>query len=164
MKRLFFFVLLLFVFFLCEGQKKTRKEREELRMKEVQELIDSGEYVFTASHALPMSGTSIYLDAWYDLTITGDSACAYLPYYGVAYQADYGDREGGIKFEEPYRKYTVETTKSGKQISFEIKEGRELYKISLSVSEMGYATLFVTCLNRQPIRFYGTIQEIEPPR
>jgi len=164
MKRLVIIFFSLFVVFLCEGQKTTRKEREARRMEEVQELIRLGEYVFTASHALPMSGTSVYLDAWYDLTIKGDSAFAYLPYYGIAYQAEYGDREGGIKFEEPLRDYKVETTKSGKEISFEIKDTNELYKITLSVSEIGYANLYVTCFKRQPIRFYGTIQKIENTR
>jgi hypothetical protein len=141
--------------------KELRIEKEANKIELIKNLLDSRNYVFNATHALPMGGSSIFLNSSYDLTIKGDSVYSYLPYFGVAYQAEYGDRNGGIQFEEPVGDYSVESSKSGKQIRFKVKAPKDSYQFLLSVSDLGYANLQVTCNNRQPINFYGTIEEVE---
>ena len=165
MKRILIITCLILLFYpgfpqeMKKSRKDIRAERESKRIEKINTLLDSRNYVFNATHALPMGGTSIYLTSSYDLTIIGDSVEAFLPFFGVAYQAEYGGRDGGIKFSEPIREYTVEPTKAGKMIKIEVKAPKDIYRMTLSASRLGYATLQVTCNNRQPIQFYGTIEE-----
>ena len=144
-----------------KSRKEVRMERNSNRIGQVKTMVDAKNYIFDATHAIPLGGSSFYLNYPYDLTVKGDSAFAYLPYFGVAYfVTGYGDVDGGIEFKEPIKDYLVEPTKTGKQISFEVKAPKDTYYFLLSVSKLGYATLEVTCINRQPIQFYGSIEEI----
>src|SRR6266542_2128373 len=63
----------------------------------VQNFINSKEFVFKAQTVLPMSGASRQLTSEYDVKFLGDSIVAYLPYFGRAYSAGYGEG-GGIDF------------------------------------------------------------------
>jgi len=165
MNKIIIIVLLLASTLSISAQDKSRKERkaekEAQRMEEVQNLLNSGKLKFKADYALPMGSTSIYLNSTYDLILKNDSAFAWLPYYGVAYQADYGGREGGIKFKEPIKKYKIKDTSSGKDVSFRVKSKKDTYDMVLSISDNGNADLNVTCIKRQPIRFTGSIHPID---
>ena len=165
MKKIIIIALLLVSVLPMTAQEKSRKDRkaekEAQRKEEVQDLLKSRNFKFVADHALPMGGKSMYLSSPYDLTLKNDSAFAWLPYFGVAYQADYGDRDGGIKFKEPVNNLKVEDTKTGEDISFRIKSKKDTYDMVLSVSDLGHADLNITCINRQPIRFRGSIHPIE---
>jgi hypothetical protein len=141
--------------------KVKRLARVAKRTEQVKRLLGSKDFIFVATQALPMSGSAIYLNPSYDLKIKGDSAFAYLPFYGVAYYAEYGGRNGGIEFNELYNDYSEITSNSRTEISFRVKAPKDTYRFQLSVSDLGYATLNVSCVNRQPIQFYGTIEEIK---
>jgi len=160
-----FLILLMMVVFSFQqafAQKVTGKERRAAKVEEVHQLIKSGNFRFVARTATPLAGSKIDLTSPYDLEMRGDSVKAYLPYFGRAYQASYGSSDGGIKFEELSKEKTVEFNerKSSYLISFEVKDQRDSYKISLSVGVSGYADLRISPTNRQAISYYGIVEAL----
>jgi len=141
-------------------------------------IISERNYVFIADTAIPMAsaelskvmnnvpgsqgGGSINLTgAQYDLTVTKDSIIAYLPYYGRAYNPTYNSTDGGIKFTAKKFSYTQNKTKKGSyNIQINTDELRpDNYRLSLSISQNGYASLVVSSNNKQPITFNGRLSE-----
>ncbi|QGY47899.1 DUF4251 domain-containing protein [Maribellus comscasis] len=166
MKKLFVILVLLIPFALVNAQEnKSRKERKaekELQKKEkIKNLIDSQSFVFSASHALPMGGSSIALNHYFNAKIEGDSVYSYLPYYGVAYSAQYGQNKSPFNFDKPMEDYSVEKEKDGYLIKFDTKNGNDYINYTIRVSESGYASLNITSTNRQSISFTGIIEPVE---
>ncbi len=107
-----------------------------------------------------MGGSSIHLTSEYTLDISGDSVVAWLPYYGVAYTADYGGTDGGIKFSESANFIDVKKDRKGFKIHMEVKAPKDLYRLNLQITAAGYATLNVSSHNRQPISFSGIVEDL----
>ncbi|MGB4540326.1 MAG: DUF4251 domain-containing protein, partial [Prolixibacteraceae bacterium] len=68
-----------------EGRRAERKAREEAKAAEIARMVEERNIRFVAQIAHPLGGGSIHLTSEYTLDIAGDSAVAWLPYYGVAY-------------------------------------------------------------------------------
>jgi hypothetical protein len=164
MKNLIF--TLIAVFFLSavtEGQgnrKELRKARNQAKAEEVKNFIDNRNFEFCAQTANPMGGGLIQLTGANTLDILNDSVNAYLPYYGVAYYAEYGGGEGGIKFGGKPESSNWKTSRNGYDILMKFRTSKDLYDLHLFVSSNGYASLQVACINRQPISFSGYIRDI----
>jgi hypothetical protein len=125
----------------------------------VENFVRSKEFVFKAQTVLPMSGASRQLTSDYDVRFLGDSIVAYLPYFGRAYSAGYGEG-GGIDFTSTKFDYTAKQRKKGGwNISIKPKDTKDVQQLNFAVSENGYATLQITSNNRQPISFNGYIVE-----
>lgn len=144
-----------------KSRKELRAEKEQKRKAEIVTLIDSVNFVFEATHALPMSGGTIFLNHDYDLKLTTDSVFSYLPFYGVAYYAEYGGRNGGFIFDKPIYNFKKEKKKENYLLKFEVDRGNDNLSFILNVSELGFADLTITSTNRQSISFYGIIEKIE---
>jgi hypothetical protein len=142
------------------SRKEKRADKEEIKKEQIRKLLNSKTFVFNATHANPLGSGSIYLSSYYDLKITGDSVIAYLPFFGVAYRADYGGKNGGIKFEELMKNYGKKKIKSGTLIEFKVDNMKDSYLISMTISDIGYASVNISSNNKQAISFYGTIDEI----
>ena len=164
MKNLILIIISLFLVTTLAKGKETRREkrkaREKARMEEVQQLFSSRNLQFMAQSAHPMSGGVIHLTSEYTLDIQNEEFTAFLPFFGVAYRAEYGSSEGGIKFTEKAGKTEWKATKKGFDIRAEVKTLKDLYTLYLTFSVNGYATLEVSSLNRQPISFHGIVQQI----
>ncbi len=143
-----------------ETRREKRKAREKAIMEEVDSLFTSRGLQFLAQSAQPMGGGLIHLTSEYTLEIKGDQVTSYLPYYGIAYSAEYGGGEGGIKFSETAVSSIWKETRKGYEIRMEVKTRKDNYWIRLTFSSLGFASLDVTCQNRQPIHFAGIIQAI----
>lgn len=125
----------------------------------VQNIIEKKEFVFKAQSVTPMSGMTRQLTSEYDVRFLGDSVISYLPYFGRAYSAGYGEG-GGIDFTSTNFEYKVnERKKGGWDVSIKPKDVRDVQTMNFSISENGYAMLQVNSNNRQPISFYGYIVE-----
>jgi hypothetical protein len=166
MKKLFIILILLAPVVLANAQesksrKEKRAEKEELKKEEIKQLIDNRSFVFNASHALPMGGSSINLNYYYNVTLEGENVESYLPFYGVAYTAEYGSRNSPLSFNGTVEDYSVEKDKNGYQIQFDVKNGNDYLNYRFNISELGYASLSITSTNRQFISFIGTVESVE---
>ena len=136
------------------SQGVTDKEKMEI----IAGQVDSMNYRFVPQSAIPMRGGAINLTPTYWLTVSKDTVEAYLPYFGRAYTAPIDPTDGGIKFISTDFVYNISEKKKGVwNVDIEINDSRMKPKLSLTIGETGYTTLFVSDTNRQPITFYGQI-------
>jgi hypothetical protein len=134
-------------------------QAQDLDKSVVQDFIKSKEFVFKAQTVLPMTGMSRQLTSEYDVRFLGDSIVAYLPYFGRAYSAGYGE-DGGIDFTSTKFDYKVKQRRNGSwDVTIKPRDAKDVQQLNFTVSENGYATLQVTSNNRQPISFNGYIAE-----
>lgn len=132
---------------------------QDLDKSVVQNFIQTKEFVFKAQTVLPMSGMSRQLTSEYDVKFLGDSMIAYLPYFGRAYSAGYGEG-GGFDFTSTKFEYKVKPRKKGGwDISIKPRDAKDVQALNFTVSENGYATLQITSNNRQPISYNGYLVE-----
>ncbi len=156
MKILLLSILLAAPFFL-HAQSKEEKAAA------FKSLIESGNYVFKAQSAMPMSGRVRQLTTDdYTLTITKEKIISDLPYFGQAYTAPMDPSKGGIQFSSTAFDYTITPgKKDGWEVLIKPKDYHDVNQLSLSISSAGYASLRVISTSRQQISFNGIIV---PPR
>lgn len=140
-------------------------------------IVEEKNYVFVATTAIPLNGTDInnilrkmpgntgggnisLSGSSYDVSITKDSVVAYLPYYGRAYSASLNSDENGYKFTAKKFTYDVKKTKKGDwDVIINTKDVKDNVRMSLSISESGYASLNVMSNNKQSIMYNGYLSE-----
>jgi len=145
------------------SKKALREQKKTEKQQQIEALINSNEFVFEATQALPQGGQMINLiGSSYTLKFHNDTIESYLPFYGRAYSVDYGG-DGGIKFKGKPDEYKVTTPKNGRgyDINATIKGPKDYYKIHLSVSADGGATLVVDSNQRSSISYRGDIEKLE---
>ena len=155
-------IVMIAVSSVATAQKSKRIEKE----KETKVLIESRQYRFVAHTALPMSGRSIQLTSEYDLVVDSLQVRSYLPFFGVAYYAEYGQAEGGIKFDNEAIEYSAifNEKKKSYRINMKVKGKRDVYQIGLDAGVSGYATLNILSNDQQSISFYGVIESMIVPK
>lgn len=139
----------------CSSLKTTPEKAIEITNK-----IDNKDFTIKFNYANPIRMQQIALTSEYNLTIKGDSAIAFLPYYGVAHVAPFNSSEGGIKFASNMKDYSKSMNKKGDgwNIRFKINSSEYHYNIFLSVYQNGNSTLQINSYERDPISFYGEIK------
>ncbi|WP_029903740.1 DUF4251 domain-containing protein [Prevotella sp. 10(H)] len=141
------------------GCKSTDSLSKQETIAQITDKIESQNYRFVPTTALPTGGRSVNLSYSYSLRVSKDSVDSYLPYFGRAYVAPSPTDEGGIKFVSTDFGYTV-TKKKKDMWEIEIKpnDNSKRYQLNLQIGDTGYATLSVRDNNRQSISFYGKIE------
>lgn len=128
----------------------------------IKNSIESGQFIFHAQTALPLSGGTRQLTSEYDLKVSKNSVVSYLPFFGRAYSATYGSTEGGFKFTSSKFDYSVAGRKKGGwEIRIKPRDIQDFREFSLFISEDGYGTLQALSGNRQPISFTGHITPVK---
>jgi len=140
-------------------------------------IIENQDFRFVATTALPLSTQEVSAILYqlnspngagainltgsnYDLVVKKDSVVAYLPFYGRSFSASMDPNDAGTKFKSKDFKYVkTKRKKGGWNIVITPKDVKDSQKLTLYVSENGYATLNVTNNNRQPISFNGYLAE-----
>ena len=149
-----------------DSKKQTRKEKraakEAKKIEKTKALLESKDYVFTATQALPSGMRTVNLDGSYDMKIKGDEAICFLPFYGRAYSAGYGGGEGPFDFTLPIENYTLENEKKGGyMVKFDVKNKNDNINFTFNIGSTGSTSLTVTSTNRESINFYGDIEAKE---
>lgn len=144
-----------------KSRKERRQEKQEQKKEEIKNLLEEKTFVFKPTHAMPLGGGSIFLSHSFDAEIKGDTLVSYLPFYGVAYRAEYGSRQSAFDFTQPIESYEFEQKDDGYQVNIDVKNKMDYLTYNFHISELGYATLNVTSTNRQAISFYGRIEAPE---
>jgi len=142
-----------------QADKKAEKEA-------LANLVESQNYTFVALTIMPMgSGTHELNPGDYDLKVTKGSLVCNLPYFGVGYSAPADPTKAGIQLLSTEFDYVISIKKKGGwNILMKPKDNRDVQRMSLSISDNGYATLQVVSTERQPISYYGAISVTAPPK
>jgi hypothetical protein len=134
--------------------------RDQKKKAEVKRLIESRNFVFNPQSVTPLSGNTFQLTSQYFLKVNKDSLDSHLPYFGVAFNARFGNTDSPLTFASTDFNYSIkESRKGGYEIAIRISKPDDPDLILLSVSSGGYATLRVNSMNRQSISFYGEIED-----
>ncbi|HEX8278408.1 MAG TPA: DUF4251 domain-containing protein [Segetibacter sp.] len=135
-------------------------ENKNPKFSQIQDFINSKNYVFVAQTALPIGGRAINLTSPYEVRVSGDTVASDLPYFGRAFVAPMNPSEGGIHFTSTNFNYKVKGRKKGGwDIAILPKDSKDVRQMLLTVSESGYGTLQVVSNNRQQISYNGYVKE-----
>ncbi len=135
-------------------------ENKNGKKSEIQNLVNSRNYVFVAQSAFPMGGRSINLTTPYDVRVSDDTVASDLPYFGRAFAAPLNPAEGGIRFTSIDFNYHVKDGKKGTwDVTISPKDSKDVRQMLLNISESGYGTLQVISTNRQQISYRGYLKE-----
>ena len=152
---IFTMIMLLAVASSCSSIKATPEA-----ISAITKQVESKNYTIDVNMAKPLRGKVIPLTSSYELSVKSDSAYAYLPYFGVAQWAPYGSTDGGIKFDEPMKDYSIKPNKksNGWDISFKVDTKDYVYEVSLSIFNNGNTSFTVNSSNRDVISFTGEVK------
>lgn len=144
--------------------QNTKATKKAAKIAEINRIINSMNYVFNAQYALPARGSSKPVSD-YDLTVTKDKLNIYLPYYGRVYSGMMDPTQGGIKLTTTHFDYKAQQGKKGdwtitiKPKEKDITDAKDVRELRLNVNTDGYASLYVSCYNRDNISFNGYVDE-----
>jgi cell division protein FtsI/penicillin-binding protein 2 len=154
----FILAMLLFITSVTQGQQE-KKEKNKIKAAEIEQLINSKNFVFKAQSVNPTSGRTIQLTSDYDVQVSGEKVLSYLPYFGRAYVAPIDPSDGGIRFTSTDFTYNMESRKRGGwYITIIPKDTKDVRQMYLTISSNGYTNLQVLSNNRQPISYTGYIK------
>lgn len=153
MKRLLFISSLSILLFGCKAAEQAEKIQSDYF-----EMVNSGEYTFVATTALPVSYRSIFLNYGYSLKISGDTIISFLPYFGRAYTPPMSAEDNGYMFTSTDFTYTLSDKKKTKEVEIKIKDQKRNVTFYLDIQKSGNATLRISDTYRQPIQFNGRIE------
>ena len=162
MKRSFFTafaVALIFGFISCGSVKPTAEQQQQQKL--LREKIQSQHYRFIATFVVPRGNFQPrYLTYEYDLKISKDTVEAFLPYFGVAYEAPADLTGGGIKFLSKDFDYRINPGKKAGNwiVNIRIRDQRNEILLLLNMWENGNADLDVMDTSRQSISFRGKVE------
>lgn len=154
------------VFFLLvmnlEVEAQSKKEEKEKAYQLAVEKIETGTYEFNGAWAIPQKGGQINLQSNPNfLKIDEENASADLPYFGrlTGGAAGYGSSSGGIEFDNELIDYTVKKNDKKRRviITFKVRKNTESFTCTLTVNTLNSATLSISSINRQPIRYNGSL-------
>jgi uncharacterized membrane protein len=147
------------------AQEKTKKQiKEEKKIalqKEVDQLVNSKEFIFLAETAFPSGMRSVNLSVNSNyLKYHPTHIESYMPYYGRVYSAAPYSSDNGLKFEGEPTEYKVTTGKKKYLVTTDVKGATDNYTLNLTVSFDGSASLSIISNNRSTISYGG---QIYPP-
>jgi hypothetical protein len=164
-------VLIIFItLFVSEGysQEKSKKalkeERRIEKRKQIDSLVSSKDFVFMALTALPLGYRSVNLASNPNyVKFHPDLIDSDMPFFGRAYGAAGYGGDAGLKFKGKPDEFTVTKKKKDYQVNAIVNDENEVYRLSLSISFEGSATLSIRSNNRNSISYNGEISPYEKP-
>ncbi|RZN83508.1 MAG: DUF4251 domain-containing protein [Winogradskyella sp.] len=181
-----FILLLVFGIFISSSsfsqtraeRKQAKKERIENQYSETKALIESGNFKFEAKWAIPLGndisnlglsipgGSAIFQGGRVDISnnsnmvsIDGNNADVYLPYFGRVFFPKRVSNERGIQYKGEIEDYTVDYNEKKKIIILKFKANSpgDFLKFIYRINYGGSTTLTVNSTNRQTISYNGRL-------
>jgi hypothetical protein len=142
-----------------EKSKKELKEEQSLeKQKQTETLVNSKEFIFVARYALPQGASQVDLTSNPNyVKFQTELIDSYMPYFGKAYSGIGYGGDTGLKFKGKPEKFTVEKKKKNYQIDTNVKAESDNFRLSLSVTFEGSASLSIISNNRSTISYQGEI-------
>jgi hypothetical protein len=145
-----------------EKSKKEVKEEEKLqRQIQIETLVNSKDFVFKATDALPMGTRQVNLRSNPNyIKFNADLMDGYMPFFGTSTSGVGLGGDVTIKFRDKPETFNIEKKKKNFQIDAKVKGENDVYRLSLQVMPEGNASLSIVSNNRGTISYRG---EIFPP-
>jgi hypothetical protein len=128
----------------------------------VKRLVESQNFVFTASFVNPMSGRRRFLTPGYEMSVSKDTIISYLPFFGRGYTAPVSPSD--VDFDFTSTRFTSAVTPSGRgwNISIKPKDRTDIQELYFKIFDNAVASLNITSMDRSTISYDGYISERKP--
>ena len=133
-------------------------------IEDMEELVESGTFLFVADRAFPSGGRSVsLLNRPNKVEFNGENATGDLAYFGRAHNPSvaYNPDGGGIKFDGEMMNKEVKVKKKKIILSFKMSTARVQYNCFLTISGSGSATLSIDSSNQSSISYNGAVTPVE---
>ena len=146
-----------------EKSKKELKEEEKLqKQKQIEELINTKNFVFKGRWALPMGAKQVDLSTNPNyVKFNPDLMDGYMPFFGTATSGIGFGSDNTIKFKDKPESFNIVKNKKNFQVDAKVKGENDIYRISLSVSFEGSSSMSIISNNRSTISYQGEILPAE---
>jgi hypothetical protein len=133
-----------------EKNKTIQSERKE----QVEMLMNSRQFVFHARRAEPTGGNSIDLTTNQNyVKFNPDFIDCYLPFFGRAYSGVGYNSRAGLHFQGKPDIFTIDKKKKTWEVTVSVKSNTDNYRLYLSVTPEGFASLSVSSNNLETISY-----------
>ncbi|MDQ2718553.1 MAG: DUF4251 domain-containing protein [Bacteroidota bacterium] len=152
-------ILFISIFLLhCSPSKKA----VALNSGDINNMVNSHEFVFVAQRVSPLRGRTRNLTSLYDVTVKKDRVVCDLPFFGRAYQAPMNPTEGGIHFTSSGFSYDANPAKNnGWNVMIKPKDKSDVQQLTFNIFNNGSADLNVISTSKDAISFSGHIEKIK---
>lgn len=149
----------------CQEKEPTKKEKKELKLQAIHQMVESKNYKVIMQQASSSRGRNVNITGSYTIVVTPDRIRIDLPYYGQAHGGVPYGGDGGVTLDS--KDFTYESKpakKGGWDITITPKDDtKDVRIVNLGISSDGYASANITFMNRTPMRYTGVL-EVEPPK
>lgn len=122
----------------------------------VDDSLTNRSFKIDMNYMIPNSMPSRNLEYGYYIRVNNDSIDAYIPFFGVAYRAEYGTDDGGLSYKGPMASYQVsQVRKDLRQVNIIVKKHFDEILYQIDVFTNGRASIFVRSFNREGIQYNG---------
>ena len=146
-----------------KDRKLSRHEKKQSGYEQMKKLIESRDFIFSATRAFPSGWRSIDLITNPGtIIIKEDSVVADLPFFGRSYMGSY-QGEAGLKFSGTSKEEELKfiDKKYNVRYSFRVTSGSDTYKVYMDVTYDGDASVTIDSNNRATISYHGKIEDRE---
>ncbi|MBM6991944.1 MAG: DUF4251 domain-containing protein [Prevotella sp.] len=142
---------------------KTAEQKNAQYLQQMSQLADSlrnRTYTISFDYVMPRRSGGHFLTSDYSVTVKGDSITSFLPYFGVAYRADWNNQyHSPLDFKGLIMAYDyAQRKKDSYRVMLKTKNGMDQMVYQLQVFANGKATLDVLPTDREPISFTGNLK------
>ncbi|MBN2698308.1 MAG: DUF4251 domain-containing protein [Bacteroidales bacterium] len=144
------------------AKKELKAEQMKQGMADVKNLIESGNYIFSAQSVQPIGGQAIKLSASsYVLDSKNHVVRADLPYFGEGYASHYSNNSD-VRFRgDPVDFRITEYEKRGNvSVHYTISGEQERFDVTMTIASTGFGTVTIISQSRQTISYYGYLREM----
>lgn len=163
MKKIAFFLSVLFFFSACSSTKElsnraeNRKEKKLAEQVEIKKAVESRRFIIKVNRLLTTGGGVFELVPRSNFVIiNGEIASVSLGYVGRSY---FSRPISGINLNSHTKNYKMESneTKGIYQIEMELEYGGDKFEIFLTVGNSGLCNISLLNPNIQSVNYYGTL-------
>lgn len=153
MKRIITLCLMILLFIGLNVNAQSRKEKKDKAYQQLVEKVDGGKFYLEASRINLNAGVRSVQAEGYFLEIKGDSAKAYLPFFGRAYRSQIGG-DGAIEFDHPFTKLNIKKSPDKHRIvmTMRVTTDVDIYDLTLFLFSNN-ASLTISSNNRSTISY-----------
>jgi hypothetical protein len=140
------------------SQDKSESDKRE----QTEMLLNSKEFSFKAKRAMPSRGSSIDLTTNPNyVNFKPDLVESYMPFFGRAYSGIGYGNDTGLHFKGQPDVFSVEKKKKNYQVTVNVKGESDIFRIFLTVSPGGNASMTITSNNREAISYMGEVTPLK---
>lgn len=143
------------------SQCSSSKNVTTLSPAEIQNMVNSSQFIFVADRLTPLRGATRYLTNYYYVNVNKDKLNSFLPFLGRIYHPLLDPTKGPLRFTSTRFTYTVTPkNKDGWGVIIKPMDYSDVQQLNFEIFDNGNANLNVISTDRDGISFSGRIEKL----